>query len=72
MSRVEVTCHRADLLALGATVYSGMTNYIGGEVLNCALPPETRTTWVLPDGRHLCDVFDASGCRHWIVDAPDE
>jgi hypothetical protein len=72
MSRSELTCNESDLLTVGATVYSGMTNYINGEVLNCALPPERRTTWVLPDGRHLCDVFDASGCRHWIEDAPDE
>ena len=68
----SVSCHDADYLASNSTVYSGMTNYIGGEVVNPCLPPQTRRTWVLPDGRHLCDVFDASSCRHWIEDAPDE
>ena len=67
-----VSCRDANYLARHSTVYSSLTNFIDGEVLNDALPPEKRTVWVLPDGRHLCEVFDASGCRHWIEDAPDE
>ena len=63
--------YKTDAYTLFSKLYSAMTNYVNGEVLDARLPPETRATWVLPDGRHLCNAFDASGCRHWIEDARD-
>jgi len=76
MAEQEITCQQRDDLVENnqpVSVYSSLTNYVGGEILDPRLPGHTATTWCDASERpFLREILDAEGCRHWrIVDEPN-
>lgn len=66
MMWVPVTCRRADEIRThDLRPVESLTNYVGGDVVDCRLPPYTRTMWGTDDRNVLIDRLDSSGCHHW-------